>query len=128
MFIYFRNAFRYIFNWVRVTRSLVLRVCFAERCLVFFVLFHLATVLSVLLLFTYFDYPFGIFKLFFKYTCIPNKENGSKQKDGKVINQTSEQNKKMNIMLSIDTEVCLLIIYAALTFKNDDDSYMIKID
>jgi hypothetical protein len=100
---------------------------FCRTLFVFFVLFHLATVLSVLL-YTYFDYPFGIVKLFFKYTCIPNKENGSKQKDGKVINQTSEQSKKMNIMLSIDTEVCLLIIYAALTFKNDDDSYMIKID
>ena len=63
-----------------------------------------------------------------KCTNIPNKENESKQKDGKVINQTFEQNKKMNILLSIDTEVCLLIIYAALTFKIDDDSYIIKID
>ena len=52
----------------------------------------------------------------------PNK------KTERLSNQTSEQSKKMNIMLSIDTEVCLLIIYAALTFKNDDDSYMIKID
>jgi hypothetical protein len=39
LFIFFRNAFRYIFSWVRVTRSLVLRVCFAERCLGFFCTF-----------------------------------------------------------------------------------------
>ena len=46
-----------------VTRSLVLYVCFVDRCLSF-VLFLLAIVLSVLLRYTYSDYPFGIFKLF----------------------------------------------------------------
>ena len=45
-----------VFSGVRVTRSLVLWVCF--------VLFLLAIVLSVLLRFTDSDYPFGIFKLF----------------------------------------------------------------
>ena len=70
---YFRNAFRYIFSGVRVTRSLVLCVCFAERCLSSCI-FSLATVLSVFLGFTYFDYPFGIFKLFLKYTYMHSKQ------------------------------------------------------
>jgi len=53
---------------VRVTRSLVLCVCFVDRCLSFclFVFLFLAIVLSVLLRYTDSDYPFGIFKLFFK--------------------------------------------------------------
>ena len=51
-----------VFSWVRVTRSLVLCVCFVDRCLSFFS-FFLAIVLSVLR-FTDSDYPFGIFKLF----------------------------------------------------------------
>ena len=45
-----------IFSGVRVTRSLVLCVCF--------VLFHLAIVLSVLLQFADSDYPYGILNLF----------------------------------------------------------------
>jgi hypothetical protein len=48
------------FNGVRVTRSLVLCVCFVDRCLSFF----LAIVLFVLLRFTDSDDPFGIFKHF----------------------------------------------------------------
>ena len=50
-----------IFSGVRVTWSLVVYVCFVDRC---FVLFLLAIVLSVLLLYTDSDYPYGIFKLF----------------------------------------------------------------
>jgi hypothetical protein len=46
-----------VFNGVRVARS---SVCCVMFCRLFFVLFFLATVLSVLLLVT----PFGIFKLF----------------------------------------------------------------
>ena len=49
------------FSGVRVTRSLVLYVCFVDRCLSFF---FLAIVLSVLLGYTDSDYPFGVFKLF----------------------------------------------------------------
>ena len=49
-----------VFSGVRVTRSLVLYVCFVDRP---FVLFLLAIVLSVLLQYTDSDYPFGIFKL-----------------------------------------------------------------
>ena len=45
-----------VFSGVRVTRSLVLCVCFVDRCL--------SIVLSVLLWYTDSDYPFGIFKLF----------------------------------------------------------------
>ena len=48
------------FSGVRVTRSLVLCVCFVDRCLSFVLL---AIVLSVLLRFTDSDYPFGLFKL-----------------------------------------------------------------
>jgi hypothetical protein len=56
-----------VFSGDRVTRSLVLCVCFVDRCLSFCP--FMAIVLSVLR-FTYSDYPFGIFKLFFltKYT------------------------------------------------------------
>ena len=56
-----------VFSGVRVTRSLVLYVCFVDRCLSF-VLFLLTIVLFVLLRYTDSDYPFGIFKLFSK--CI----------------------------------------------------------
>jgi hypothetical protein len=52
-----------IFSGVRVSGSLVLYVCFVDRCLSF-VLFLLAIVLSVHLRFTDSDYLFGIFKLF----------------------------------------------------------------
>ena len=50
------------FSGVRVTRSLVLYICFVDRCLCF-VLFLLAIVLSVLSRYTDSDYPFGIFML-----------------------------------------------------------------
>ena len=52
-----------VFSGVRVTRSLVLYVCFVDRCLSFCT-FFLAIVLSVLLRYTDSDCPFGIFKLF----------------------------------------------------------------
>jgi hypothetical protein len=52
-----------LFGEVRVSRSLVLRVCFVDRCLTFCTFFW-AIVLSFLLRYTDFDYPFGIFKLF----------------------------------------------------------------
>jgi len=48
---------------VRVTRSLVLCVCFVDHCLSL-CLFVFAIVLSVLLRFTDSDYTFGIFKLY----------------------------------------------------------------
>jgi hypothetical protein len=53
-----------VFSGVRVTRSLVLYVCFVDRGLSFCPFFLLATVLSVLLRYTDSDYLFGIFKLF----------------------------------------------------------------
>jgi hypothetical protein len=56
-----------VFNGVSVTRSLVLCVCFVNRCLSFCT-FLLANVLSVLLRYTDSDYPFGIFKLFLEST------------------------------------------------------------
>jgi hypothetical protein len=49
-----------VFTGVRVTRSLVLYVCFLDRCL-FFCTFVLAIVLSVLLRYTDSDCPFDIF-------------------------------------------------------------------
>ena len=52
-----------VFSGVRVTRSLVLYICFVDRCL-FFCIFPLAIVLSVLLRYTDSDCLFGIFKLF----------------------------------------------------------------
>ena len=55
---------------VRATLSFVSRVCFVDRCLFFSLL---VVVLSVLLRFTDSNYPFGIFKFFFRielpYTC-----------------------------------------------------------
>jgi hypothetical protein len=56
-----------VFSGVRVTRSLVLCVCFVIRCLSFFLL---AIVLSVLR-YTDYDYPFGIFKLFLLKVKVP---------------------------------------------------------
>jgi hypothetical protein len=55
------------FVGVRVTRSLVVCVCFVDPCLSFCP-FSLSIVLSVLLRFTDSDYPFGIFKLFLSNT------------------------------------------------------------
>ena len=52
-----------VFSGVRVTRYLVLCVCFVDRCLSF-CSFLLAIVLSVLLQFTVSYYPFDICKLF----------------------------------------------------------------
>jgi len=60
-FIYSPNGF----SRVQVTRSLVLCVCFVDRCL-FFVIFLLAIMLSVLLRYTHSNNPFGIFKLILK--------------------------------------------------------------
>ena len=51
-----------VFSGIRVTRSLVLYVCFVGHCLSFCT-FLLAIVLSVLLRYTDSDFPFGIFKL-----------------------------------------------------------------
>jgi hypothetical protein len=51
-----------VFSGVQVTRSLVVCVCFVYRCLSFFI-FILVIVLSGLLRFRVFDYPFRIFKL-----------------------------------------------------------------
>ena len=56
-----------VFSGVRVTRSLISYVCFVYVVCPF-VLFPLIIVLSVLLLYTDSDYPFGIFKLFFSPT------------------------------------------------------------
>ena len=50
--------------WVRVTRSLVLYVCFVDHCLPFCAFSFLAILFSVLR-YTDSDYPHGIFKLFF---------------------------------------------------------------
>ena len=51
------------FSGICVARSLVLCVCFVDRCLLFVFVLSVI-VLSVLLWFTESDYPFGIFKLF----------------------------------------------------------------
>ena len=48
-----------VFSGVHYTQSLVLYVCFVDRCP--FVLFSLVIVLSVILRFTDSDNPFGIF-------------------------------------------------------------------
>ena len=50
------------FSGVRVTRSLVLCVCFVDRCFLLLYVFFLAIVLFVLLWYTDSDCPFGIFK------------------------------------------------------------------
>ena len=84
-----------VFSGVRVTRSLVLCVCFVNRCLsyclfsfchcvvcssVFWPLcrlfFCLLTIVSsVLLWYTDSDYPFGIFKLFLESIVMPRTTN-----------------------------------------------------
>jgi len=62
--LYFYTCYR-----VRVTRSLVLYVCFVDLVCPF-VLFLLASVLSVPLRYTDSDCPYGIFKLFLSPTRI----------------------------------------------------------
>ena len=52
-----------LLSGVRVTRSLVLCVCLVDRCFCFSTFFLLNIVLSVLLRYRDYDYPFGIFKL-----------------------------------------------------------------
>jgi len=61
-----------VFSGVHYTRSLVLYVCFVDRCP--FVLFLLAIVLSGPLRYTDSDCPFGILKLFFDYATVLVKE------------------------------------------------------
>ena len=60
------------FNGVRVTRSLVFCVVFCRSLIALLPLFLLTIVLCVLHRFTDSDYPFGIFKLFFKYQKFQN--------------------------------------------------------
>ena len=57
-----------VFRGVRVTQSLVLCVCFVDRCL--FVCTFFFWPLFELLRYTDFDYPFGIFKLFYNFRTI----------------------------------------------------------
>ena len=64
-------SFPPVFSGVRVTRSLVLCVCFMDRCLSFCSL-PLAIVLSVLLQYTDADCSFGIFKFFLSYIVSQN--------------------------------------------------------
>ena len=49
-----------VFSSVRVTRSLVFCICFADRCLSFFTFLW-----PLCCLFIDSDFPFGVFKLFF---------------------------------------------------------------
>jgi hypothetical protein len=61
------HVFTPVFNGVRCTRSLVLCVCFVDRCLSFctFSFGHCVVCSSYLrILITDSDYSFGIFKLF----------------------------------------------------------------
>ena len=60
-----------VFSGVRVTRSLLLYVCFVDRCLSFCT-FCWAIVLSVLLRYTDSDYFFDIFKLFLCIILVHN--------------------------------------------------------
>ena len=59
-----------VFSRVRVTRSLVLYVCFVDRCLSFCT-FTFGIVFSVLLRYTDSDCPFGIFKLYLTHFIDP---------------------------------------------------------
>jgi hypothetical protein len=55
---------RQVISGFLVTRSLVICVCFVDGCFCPFVVFHSDFLLSVLLRYTDFYYPFGIFKFF----------------------------------------------------------------
>ena len=65
-----------VFSGVRVARSLVVCVCFVDRCLPLYA-FLFGIVLSFLLRYTNSDYPFGIFKLFL---CIFQKKKPEENK------------------------------------------------
>ena len=80
-----------VFSGVRVTRSLVLYVCFVDRCLSFF---FLAIMLSVPLRYTDSDYHFGIYKLFLMLFDIYLK----KYKQGHCRNSSKIQWKKLRKM------------------------------
>jgi len=54
-----------VFSGVRVTRSLVLYVCFVDRCLSFCTFSSGHCVVCSSSIFGFWYYPFGIFKLFF---------------------------------------------------------------
>ena len=62
-----------VFSGVHVTRSIVLCVCFVDRCLSF--LFFFAIVLFVLLWNMDCDYLYGIFKLFLENIVMPRTTN-----------------------------------------------------
>jgi len=53
-----------VFGVARVTRSLVLCVCFVDRCLYFCTFSFFCIVLYVILRFTDSDYTIGIFNVF----------------------------------------------------------------
>ena len=80
-----------VFSGVCFTRSLVLCVCFVDRCL-FFVLFLLVIVLS-LLRFTDSDYPFGIFKLllylYYVFTFMIYTRKGRRHRDHMIVGFTT---------------------------------------
>jgi hypothetical protein len=62
-----------VFSGVRVTQSLVLCVCFVDRCLSFCP-FYFGHCVVFLLQFTDSDYRFGIFKLFFENNNPPSPQ------------------------------------------------------
>jgi hypothetical protein len=68
-----------VFSGVRVTRSLVVYVCFVDPCLSFCT-FSFGIVLSVLLRYADSDYPFGIFKLFNHRLLLSLKRKHKKEK------------------------------------------------
>jgi hypothetical protein len=81
-----------VFSGFRVTRSLVLYVCFVDRCLSFCI-FSFG---HCVLLYTDSDCPFGIFKLFLykKYILIPSwfaKQKKDKQRSTKHTYKTKDR-------------------------------------
>ena len=63
-FIHVLNLAKLVLSGIRVTRSLVLYVCFVDYCLSFCTFFPFAHCIVILLRYTDSDYPVGIFKLF----------------------------------------------------------------
>jgi hypothetical protein len=74
-----------VYSGIRATRSLVLCVCFIDRCLSFCI-FLLAIVLSAPLRYTDSDYTYGILKLFLLFPVIWIFTNNVSRRSCSIIN------------------------------------------
>jgi hypothetical protein len=112
-----------IFSGVRVTRPLVLCVCFVDRSLSF-VLFLLTIVLSVLLRCTDSDYTFGIFQLVLR-KYFPD-ENNATDKDC-IFDCVAECFTKTNYSIYYVSLIIIVVIWIPFHPWKNNNIYFISI-